>query len=126
MVRVLRSNVKHWQGDHKIETDAFQFMEEGKNMQPDKSYQINPSVVCTELDDGAVLLDVETKYYYHLNDTSLLIWNGFREKLKISQIATSLIHLVGLDQHFRLHLYEEKYRGQRYHHDSITSGKDSL
>jgi len=66
-------------------------MEEGQNMQPDKSYQINPSVVCTELDDGAVLLDVETKYYYHLNDTSLLIWNGFREKLNVSQIATLLI-----------------------------------
>jgi hypothetical protein len=92
------SSVKHWQGDHKIETDAFQFNKEGQNMQTDNSYQLNPSVVCTELDDGAVLLDVETKYYYHLNDTSLLIWNGFREKLKISQIAKSLIQSYEVDE----------------------------
>jgi len=67
-------------------------------MQTDKCYQIKPSVVCTELDDGAVLLDVETKYYYHLNDTSLQIWNGFHEKMNVSQIATSLIDSYEIDE----------------------------
>ncbi len=76
-------------------------------MQLDKSYQINPAVVCTELDDGAVLLDVETKYYYHLNDTSLLIWNGFCEKLKVSQIAASLIQTFEVDkQHAIIKIFQ--------------------
>jgi hypothetical protein len=39
-----------------------------------KTYQKNPSVVCTEIDDGAILLNLDTKYYYNLNETGLRIW----------------------------------------------------
>ena len=39
-----------------------------------KGYQKNPAVICTELDDGAVLLDLDTKYYFNLNETGLRIW----------------------------------------------------
>lgn len=34
----------------------------------------NPSVVCTDLDDGAVLLDLDTTAYYSLNRTAVGIW----------------------------------------------------
>jgi len=34
----------------------------------------NPSIVCTELGDSAILLDLDTKYYYSLNETGLRIW----------------------------------------------------
>jgi len=34
----------------------------------------NPEVVCTELEDGAVLLNMETRFYYSLNDSGLEIW----------------------------------------------------
>jgi len=34
----------------------------------------NPEVVCTELEDGAVLLNMETRLYYSLNETALEIW----------------------------------------------------
>lgn len=34
----------------------------------------NPSVVCTELDDGAVLLNLDTRYYFNLNETGFRIW----------------------------------------------------
>ncbi|RJQ47193.1 MAG: PqqD family protein [Nitrospiraceae bacterium] len=34
----------------------------------------NPSVVCTELDEGAVLLNLDTRYYFNLNETGLRIW----------------------------------------------------
>lgn len=34
----------------------------------------NPEVVCTELEDGAVLLNMETRLYYSLNDSGLEIW----------------------------------------------------
>ena len=98
LVRVLLIVGKTLVGRSKDQCRCFQIMEEGQNMQQNKSYQINPSVICTELDDGAVLLDVETKYYYHLNDTSLRIWNGFRGKMNVSQIATSLIQSYEVDE----------------------------
>lgn len=43
------------------------------------TYQKNPSVVCTELDDGAVLLNLDTKYYFDLNETGLRIWQIMEE-----------------------------------------------
>ena len=67
-------------------------------MQRNQSYQVKPSVVCTELDDGAVLLDVETKYYYHLNESSLHIWNGFLQNMHVSQIVDSLLDSFEVDE----------------------------
>lgn len=67
-------------------------------MQPKRNYQIKPSVVCTEMDDGAVLLDVETKYYYHLNETSLRIWDGYRQNMQVPQIVSSLIDSFDVDE----------------------------
>lgn len=34
----------------------------------------DPSVVCTVLEEGGVLLHLETKYYYSLNRTGLAYW----------------------------------------------------
>ena len=34
----------------------------------------HPSVVCTVLEEGGVLLHLETKYYYSLNRTALALW----------------------------------------------------
>lgn len=67
-------------------------------MQPNQSYQIKPTVVCTELDDGAVLLDVETKYYYHINESSLHIWNGYRQNKQVPQIVDSLLDSFKVDE----------------------------
>jgi hypothetical protein len=67
-------------------------------MQCNQNYQVNPSVVCTEMDDGAVLLDIETKYYYHLNETSLRIWNGYRQNMPISQIVNMLAETYEVDE----------------------------
>lgn len=39
-----------------------------------KSLCPNPSVVCTVLEEGGVLLHLETKYYYSLNRTGLAFW----------------------------------------------------
>ena len=35
----------------------------------------HPEVVCTELEDGAVLLNLETRLYYSLDRVGLEIWN---------------------------------------------------
>lgn len=38
----------------------------------------SPSVVFTDLEDGsAVLLDLNSKFYYSLNDTGRLVWQVF-------------------------------------------------
>jgi hypothetical protein len=50
----------------------------------------NPSVVCTELDDGAVLLNLDTKYYFNLNETGLRIWQALEESQNLLEIAERL------------------------------------
>jgi len=50
----------------------------------------NPTILCTEIDNEAVLLDLETKCYYGLNEVALEIWkliNGIR---KINSIAENI------------------------------------
>jgi coenzyme PQQ synthesis protein D (PqqD) len=53
-------------------------------------YQKNPSVVCAKLDEGAVLLNVETKYYYNLNETGLRIWEIMEELQNPLEVARKL------------------------------------
>lgn len=53
-----------------------------------KIYQKNPSILCTELEDGAILLNLDTKYYYTLNSTGLRIWqimDELKDPLEIAQ-----------------------------------------
>ncbi len=62
-----------------------------------KTYQKNPSVACTELDDGAVLLDLDTKYYYNLNETGLRIWQNMEEFRSPVEIADKLANEYEID-----------------------------
>jgi len=39
------------------------------------SFEPHPSVVCTVIDDGGVLLHLDTKFYYSLNATGLAVWD---------------------------------------------------
>ena len=50
----------------------------------------NPSILCTELDNEAVLLDLETKCYYGLNEVALEIWKLINGTRKINSIAESI------------------------------------
>ncbi|MGE5446085.1 MAG: PqqD family protein [Ignavibacteriales bacterium] len=55
-------------------------------------YKKNPYVVCTELDACAVLLDLDTKYFYTLNETGLRIWQmmeKFYNPVEISKILAN-------------------------------------
>ena len=58
--------------------------------QSEPCYKKNPSLVCTEFDDGAILLDLHTKYYYNLNATGLSIWNLLSGLSTVSEIAEKL------------------------------------
>ncbi len=61
------------------------------------SYQKNPSVVCTELDDGGVLLNLDTKYYYNLNETGLRIWQVMDKFQNPPEIAEKLVNEYEVD-----------------------------
>lgn len=50
----------------------------------------NPAVVCTELDEGAVLLNMDTRYYFNLNETGLRIWQIMDECKSPVTIAEKL------------------------------------
>lgn len=55
-----------------------------------KTYRKNPAVVCTELDEGAVLLNLDTKYYFNLNETGLRIWQIMDDSLNSMEMAERL------------------------------------
>lgn len=48
-------------------------------------------VIFTELDDlEGVLVDLNTRKYYQLNETASLIWRGLERRLPVSRIATEI------------------------------------
>ena len=60
-----------------------------------KKIKPNPSVVFTDLEDGsAVLLDLESKFYYSLNETGCLMWQVFDGKPPIP-VENLVERLVG-------------------------------
>ncbi len=61
------------------------------------TYRKNPSLACTELDDGAVLLNLDTKYYYNLNKTGLRIWQFMEESQNLTEIADKLSNEYEVD-----------------------------
>jgi hypothetical protein len=63
-----------------------------------KFYQKNPSLSCTELEDGAVLLNLDTKYYYTLNSTGLRIWQIMDESKDPLEIAQRLATEYEVDE----------------------------
>lgn len=61
-------------------------------------YRKNPDVVCSELDEGAILLNLNTKYYYNLNETALKIWNSVNGSSIISEIAQKIAEEYEVDK----------------------------
>ena len=48
-------------------------------------------VIFTDLDGlEGVLVDLNTKKYYQLNETASLIWRGLEKRLPVSHIATEI------------------------------------
>jgi Coenzyme PQQ synthesis protein D (PqqD) len=57
----------------------------------------NPAVVCTDMDDGAVLLDLETTAYYSLNRTALGIWKLIDNEPTVEGIAARVTEKYQVD-----------------------------
>ena len=59
----------------------------------EKRIKINPAVVFTDLEDGsAVLLDLDSKFYYSLNETGCFMWKAFEKKGEIE--SNKLVNMV--------------------------------
>jgi hypothetical protein len=58
----------------------------------------NPAVVCTDLDDGAVLLDLDTTAYYSLNRTAVGIWKLIGDEPMVEAIAARVAEKYAVDQ----------------------------
>ena len=53
--------------------------------------QPNPQALFTELDDGTgVLLHLETKFYFTLNPTAVVVWRSLGEGASLAAIADRL------------------------------------
>ena len=49
----------------------------------------HPQVLFTEIDDGSgVLLHLDTKFYFTLNPTGVLVWKALAEKTEGATVAT--------------------------------------
>jgi hypothetical protein len=55
-------------------------------------------VECTELADGAVLLNMDTRLYYSLNPAGLELWNATEGASGSEQVATRLTEALEIEQ----------------------------
>ncbi|HSD11225.1 MAG TPA: PqqD family protein [Candidatus Binatia bacterium] len=60
----------------------------------------NPAVICTELEEGAVLLNMETRTYYSLNDSAREIWRLVEVVASAEELAGALCRFfdVGVEE----------------------------
>jgi hypothetical protein len=58
----------------------------------------NPEVVVTELEDGAVLLNMESRFYYSLNNSALDIWHLLESPVQAGDVAQRLAARVEVDE----------------------------
>jgi hypothetical protein len=57
----------------------------------------NPEVVCTELEDGAVVLNLETRLYYSLNRTGLDIFRLIGSSADEADVTRAVAERFALD-----------------------------
>lgn len=52
----------------------------------------NDQIICTEFDGGeGILVDLNTKRYYELNRTALLVWKGLEKGLGMDDIVAEVM-----------------------------------
>ena len=62
------------------------------------SAQSRDHVVCTEFEGGeGILVDLNTKRYYQLNETALLIWKGVEQGRTSEEIVKEVLAQYAVD-----------------------------
>ena len=60
--------------------------------------QSRDHVVCTEFEGGeGILVDLNTKRYYQLNETALLIWKGLEQGCTSEEIVNEVLAQYAVD-----------------------------
>lgn len=61
--------------------------------------QSSDHVVCTEFEGGeGILVDLNTKRYYQLNETALLIWKGLEQSYTPEEIINEVLAQYAVDR----------------------------
>jgi len=62
------------------------------------SAQSRDHVVCTEFEGGeGILVDLNTKRYYQLNETALLIWKVIEKRSTVEEIVNEVMAQYAVD-----------------------------
>ena len=68
-------------------------------LHPDDHFAADPNVLFTQLgDDEGVLLHLHTQYYYSLNETGLLIWQGVNKGMSLGDVASAMEREYEIDE----------------------------
>ena len=68
---------------------------------------LNKQIVATIFDDGdGVLVDLETKRYYQLNETAMIVWDGLENGSTVADIAHQFTSKFEVDQEHALNSVE--------------------
>lgn len=54
-------------------------------------YMVSPHAVCANVDGGAVVLHMQTKRYYSLNETGAMIWRLLQRRVERPQILQEIV-----------------------------------
>lgn len=54
-------------------------------------YLVSAQAACATVDGGAVILHMETKRYYSLNETGALIWRLLQQRVELTDIVEQLV-----------------------------------
>lgn len=68
-------------------------------LSPESKVTPNPKVVFTELEDGqVVLLHMDSRQIFHLNETGAQIWSGFEDGKTAGEISRALEQAYDVSQ----------------------------
>lgn len=84
----------------------------------------NKQIVSTVFDDGdGVLVDLDTKRYYQLNETAMIVWDGLEKGHSVSEIANRFTSAFDVSPEHAIDTIEKIL--QKFQSFNLTSKSDS-
>ena len=74
----------------------------------------NPEIICSKIDDEAVMMDIESGSYFGLNKTATVIWDSLADAKPVSEIIEIL------QQHFQVDLEQCSSESMEFIQDLIN------
>jgi hypothetical protein len=84
----------------------------------------NKQIVSTVFDDGdGVLVDLDTKRYYHLNETAMIVWSGLEKGQTVNEIADQFTSAFDVSPNHAVNSVEKIL--QKFHSLELTDHRSS-